>query len=234
MTTSRSSEELAMRDHVEAWGRKRWPDARVFHELVVNECRVDIAFICPLDLIGVEIKSSKDVLTRLDKQARVFYNSLPEFWVAIAPKWVDSPDKPYFHNEIVIGENGIVPQRWHSIRTQRNSAPYNAMLGLLWADEARAIAARKGCLSGKRTPLHTVIPELALRLTGAEILGEVCRELRGRPTKFKADEPVMLSPSANESPRRTPSLFSSSPPSQAPTGRAALEAAGRKGERDDG
>ncbi|MBR1122151.1 hypothetical protein JQ628_11550 [Bradyrhizobium lablabi] len=207
MTTNRSSEELLMREHVEAWGRKRWPSARVFHELVAGECRIDIAFICPNDLIGVEIKSSKDVLTRLDKQARVFRDCFPEFWVAIAPKWKDSPDKPYFHNEIVVGEEGIVPSQWHSIRPQRNKAPYNAMLGLLWADEARAIAARKGCLSGKRTPLHTVLPELALRLTGAEILNEVCRELRGRSTKFKADEPIRLEPQASA----VPNLFRSEP-----------------------
>lgn len=207
MTTNRSSEELEMRGHVEGWGRKKWPDARVFHELVAGECRVDIAFICPNDLIGVEIKSSKDVLTRLDKQARVFSECFPEFWMAIAPKWDGHPDKPWFHNEIVVGESGVVPSQWHS-RPSRNKAPYNAMLGLLWADEARAIAARKGCLSGKRTPLHTVLPELALRLTGAEILAEVCRELRGRATKFKADDPIRNA-SGSAIDTRTPTFFRS-------------------------
>jgi hypothetical protein len=208
VTTNRSSEELQMREHVEAWGRKRWPAARVFHELVVGECRVDIAFICPNDLIGVEIKSSKDVLTRLDKQASVFGACFPEFWMAIAPKWVGHPDKPWFHNEIVVGEEGIVPDRFYH-RASRNKAPYNAMLGLLWADEARAIAARKGCLAGKRTPLQTVMPELALRLTGAEILAEVCRELRGRGTKFKADAPIRLDEDLAR-PRLRPTLFGAS------------------------
>jgi hypothetical protein len=65
------------------------------------------------------------------------------------------------------------------------------MLGLLWADEARAIAGRKGCLSNKRQSLTGLLPELALRLTGAEILEEVCRELRARSTRFKADPPII-------------------------------------------
>lgn len=190
MTTNRSSEELAMRDHVETWGRGRWPDARVFHELVIGECRLDMAFIRPKDLIGVEIKSSKDVLTRLEKQKQIFGQCLPEFWLAIAPKWRDSPDKPYFRNEIVVGENGVEPSLYGGWQPFRNSGVYSAMLELLWADEARSIAARKGCLSGKYVPRHTVIPELALHLTGAEILEEVCRELRGRSTKFKADAPI--------------------------------------------
>lgn len=204
MTTNRSSEELAMRGHVETWGRARWPAARVFHELVISDCRIDIAFILPRDLIGVEIKSSKDVLTRLEKQTRVFGQSLPEFWLAIAPKWKDSPDKPYFRNEIIVGENGVEPCRYGGSNPLRNGVVYSAMLELLWADEARSIAARKGCLSDKRTPRHTVIPELALRLTGAEILEEVCRELRGRGTRFKADAPIR---DASHRVTRQPNLF---------------------------
>lgn len=203
MTTNRSSEELAMRDHIEAWGRQRWPDARVFHELVVSECRVDIAFIRPSDLIGVEIKSSKDVLTRAERQVRVFGEHFPEFWVAIAPKWKDHPDKPFCYNEIVVGENGVEPNRFF-LRAQRNGQCYSTMLNLIWADEARAIAGRKGCLSNKRQSLTSLLPELALRLTGAEILEEVCRELRSRSTKFKADPPVY---DAKRIETRAPNLF---------------------------
>lgn len=191
MTMNRSSEELEMRDFIEVWGRARWPDARVFHELVVGECRVDVAFIRPNDLIGVEIKSSKDVLTRLEKQARVFHDHLPEFWIAIAPKWKDHKDKPYFQNEIVVGDTGVVPHGYgYRCPPRRNGLCYATMLNLIWADEARAIASRKGCLSNKWQTLTSLMPELALRLTGAEILEEVCRELRGRPTKFKADAPI--------------------------------------------
>lgn len=207
MTTNRSSEELVMRDHIEAWGRAKWPDARVFHELVVSDCRVDIAFIRPKDLIGVEIKSSKDVLTRLEKQVRIFHNHFPEFWVAIAAKWKDAPGKPYIHNEIVVGENGVVHSGWH-VRPRRNGQCYSTMLNLIWADEARAIAARKGCLSNKRQSLTSLLPELALRLTGSEILEEVCRELRSRPTKFKADAPVYDAPRTRAAP---PNLFGGSP-----------------------
>lgn len=178
-----------MRGHIETWGRAKWPDARVFHELVVSDCRVDMAFIRPNDLIGVEIKSSKDVLTRAEKQVRTFGMHFPEFWVAIAPKWENHPDKPYCHNEIIVGETGIEPRRFY-FRPQRNGQCYSTMLSLVWADEARAIAGRKGCLANKRQSLTSLLPELALRLTGAEILEEVCRQLRSRPTAFKADPPI--------------------------------------------
>lgn len=205
MTTNRSSEELMMRDQIETWGRGRWPDARVFHELVVSDCRVDIAFIRPRDLIGIEIKSSKDVLTRAEKQVRVFGMHFPEFWVAIAPKWKDHPDKPYCYNEIVVDESGVDRGVYGGWRPQRNGQCYSTMLGLVWADEARAIAGRKGCLSNKRQSLASLLPELALRLTGGEILEEVCRELRSRPTKFKADPPVYEG--AKPEKRSLPNLF---------------------------
>lgn len=199
----RSSEELMMRDHVEAWGRERWPDARVFHELVISDCRIDMAFIRPDDLIGVEIKSSKDTLDRLDKQMRVFRDHIPEVYVALAPKWKDAPGTSWHHNEIIVDEAGVQKERYVH-KPSRNKTVYSNMLHLIWADEARSIAARKGCLTGPRQTLESLVRELALVLTGYEILTEVCRELRSRPTKNKADAPI-ADPSFR--PRKSPNLF---------------------------
>lgn len=57
-----------MRRAIEAWGRERWPDARLVHELVVaQERRIDMAFIQPGNIVGIEIKSSRDTLDRLDE-----------------------------------------------------------------------------------------------------------------------------------------------------------------------
>lgn len=192
MTTNRSSEELAMRDRIEAWGRARWPDARVVHELVCGECRIDMAFVRPSDLIGVEIKSSKDVMTRAEKQYKAFNAMLPEVWIAIAPKWKDAKDKPFFSNEMIVTpEEGVKPSYpgagW---RARRNGLVYCDMLHLLWAEEARQIAFRHRLDVTKRTPQHTVTPMLALKLTGEQILHEVCRELRGRNAFWKADAPI--------------------------------------------
>lgn len=45
MSPRRSAEETEMRALVETWGRSRWPGARCVHELVISECRIDMAFI---------------------------------------------------------------------------------------------------------------------------------------------------------------------------------------------
>lgn len=211
MTThNRSGEELAMRGAIEAWGRARWPDARVFHELTIGMCRADLAFICPADLIVVEIKSSRDTLDRLDKQMRVFKEHVPEVWVALAPKWKDDSKKPFIANEMFVTESAIETVCSWRRTPDRNGLCYNAMLHLLWAEEARAIAGRKSCLSNKRQPLHSVVPELALHLTGKEILEEVCRELRGRYTAYTADEPVYCE--RRPMPAYAPNLFASALP----------------------
>lgn len=189
MAMKRSSEELVMRDLVEAWGRARWPDARVVHELVCSECRIDVAFVCPNDLIGVEIKSSKDTLDRLEKQLRVFGEHLPEVWLAIAPKWESDKTKPFVMNEIVVSGDDPVRIR-HGGRPHRNKLIYNDMLRLLWAEEARAIAARHQLDVSKRTPLYKVLPIIAAKLTGEEIMRGVCAELRGRNAFWKADAPT--------------------------------------------
>ena len=63
---NRSSEELEIRAAVETWGRAKWPGSRVVHELVTGSCRIDMAFIQSDHIAGVEIKSSRDRLARLD------------------------------------------------------------------------------------------------------------------------------------------------------------------------
>jgi len=72
------------------------------------------------------------------------------------------------------------------------------MLRLLWADEARAIAARMRVSYHPRSPLYTLIPALARALTGDEIVKEVCRELRAReafpiaPDHPPSDPPILI------------------------------------------
>ena len=64
MTTNRSSEELAMRDLVVPELRRRWPTARIIHELPTrySSNRIDLAAVTESAIIGVEIKSSRDVI----------------------------------------------------------------------------------------------------------------------------------------------------------------------------
>lgn len=194
---NRSSEELAMREAVAAWGRARWPSARVVHELVCRECRIDMAFISANHLAGIEIKSSKDKLDRLEKQLFTFTRYLPEVWLAIEPKWGE--DAPYGSprltvdlatNKIEVWGQWYKPDR--SITAQ--------MLHLLWRDELAAIAGRKRIDQSKRATIGFLLPLLARKLTGDEIVEEVCRELRGRAAFAAESDP----PIWDEAPRRVP------------------------------
>jgi hypothetical protein len=80
----RSDNELKMREAVEAWGRPRWPNARVVHELVMGRgaVRADVAFITPNHIAVVEIKSDRDDTDRLLHQAGMFRAAVPELWIA--------------------------------------------------------------------------------------------------------------------------------------------------------
>lgn len=172
-----------MRDLVVAWGRRRWPGARMVHELTIGECRVDVAFIDTHHVAGVEIKSSLDNLDRLSKQVDVFRRGLPEFWLALAPKWVDVIEKDYHAgawstDKIIV--DGEVREPWGGTASvdRRVTVP---LLDLLWRDELAAIARRKRLLQvASGITVGGLAALLARRLTGDEIVAEACAELRAR------------------------------------------------------
>lgn len=85
----RSEEEGQMRVIVEQHLRQRWPGARIIHEfpLRYSSRSLDMAAILPSEIIAVEIKSSKDVIDRLENQLRAFAPICTRIMVALAPKW---------------------------------------------------------------------------------------------------------------------------------------------------
>ncbi|WP_353744953.1 sce7726 family protein [Methylobacterium sp.] len=182
---------------VEAWGRARWPGARVMHEMKVGSCRLDIAFVLPAHMIGVEIKSERDTLTRLAGQIRDYAREIPELWVAVAPRWLTGLNELPWRVGRVVVENGAVSETLHSERFSRTheakademlTAP---MLHLLWRAEAHALARAHQIKLPARMPLHTAVKVLARQLTGDQIVAGVCGALRARPTTFAADPPVI-------------------------------------------
>ena len=82
-TKYRSHDELNIRKAPEGWGRRKSPEARQVHELVVGRgtSRCDVAFVEPANLIGVEIKSGYDHTTRLFDQPAIFSLAMPEVWI---------------------------------------------------------------------------------------------------------------------------------------------------------
>lgn len=89
MTTNRSGEELAMRALIVPELRRRWPSARIIHELPLRYStrRIDLAAVTETEIIAVEIKSSRDVTGRLEDQLRGFMPISNRIIVALAPKW---------------------------------------------------------------------------------------------------------------------------------------------------
>lgn len=69
--TSPAEERLRLK--AEAMLRRRHPDARIIHELVLaqGDARIDLAAVTPDLVVLAEIKSEKDVLTRLPHQAEM-------------------------------------------------------------------------------------------------------------------------------------------------------------------
>lgn len=201
---NRSREELAMRDLIETWGRKRWPGSRCVHELVVGECRVDIAFINDSHLAVVEIKSSADTLARLEKQIRTFRRHCPEVWLAIAPRWadkdftalMDATGYAQCHRITVDARSGALDQGYtHRSIDYTVTAP---MLDLLWRDELLRVCKRTRCFMGNKGTMREFVDLLSRKMTGDEIVREVCRELRARHEGrigiafAKADAPIRL------------------------------------------
>jgi hypothetical protein len=173
-----------MRAVVSAWGRRRWPGSRIIHELALGERRVDMVFVGDRDIIGVEIKSSKDTLARLPAQMKEFGRYLPELWLAFAPKWKDADELHDVPNAILI-ENGEVVAWSENRRSKpsRDELVCSRMLELLWTGEAQAVAQRTGVIPGAPSRQMAAITKkmLARLLTGNEILAEVCRCIRERP-----------------------------------------------------
>lgn len=181
-----------MRDAVMAWGRKRWPDVRVLHELVIGTRRIDLLFVSTNDLAAVELKSGNDRLDRLEGQLREYSFYLPEIWVAVARKWAKHKELRG-HNLIVV-DPPDVKERRPGKKPQRDELVCSRLLELLWQSEAMRIAQRTGVLPPvmhKRLPADHVKKLLARLLTGNEIIREVCTELRARPlVGLRSDGPT--------------------------------------------
>ena len=104
-----SLEEQEIRVAVEAWGRARFGDVRIIHELALGERRIDMVFVGLADIVGVEIKGPRDSLSdgRLPEQLREFNFYLPEVWLAVAPRWLKHRDVKRRQNLLLPTEQGI-------------------------------------------------------------------------------------------------------------------------------
>lgn len=81
--------EERIREKVEAALRRRRPDARIIHELVLRQGaeRIDLAAVWDDGMILAEIKSERDKLSRLQAQLKAAGAVGCEVWLCVAEKW---------------------------------------------------------------------------------------------------------------------------------------------------
>jgi hypothetical protein len=184
-----SPEEARIRAAIASWGQRRWPGYRCIHEVALSERRIDMAFVGIKDIAGIEIKSSRDRLDRLEEQIEEYRRWLPEIWVAVATRWQHHEAVRSARGNLIVvddrpGDSCAAIELRPGRRPYRDELVCSRMLGLLWREEAARIAQRTGVIPGTsptRDPRHKILPLLARLLTGNEIMREVCTELRQRP-----------------------------------------------------
>lgn len=185
-----------MRCALIAWGRLRWPGARVLEELEVGSCRVDLAFVQSDHVAAIEIKSSADTLARLDRQINNFTRSIPEVWVGVAPKWLEHLQELPWQVGRLIVKDGVVSEvmkyprcelRYPAIVDRVMTVP---MLHLCHRAELLAIASDNGLKHSPRARIKDLIELQARKLTGDQIITGCCRQLRARDRGWPGDEPM--------------------------------------------
>lgn len=213
MPQYRSNEELAMRALIVPELRRRWPDARIIHELPLRYStnRIDLAAVTLTEIVSVEIKSSRDVCDRLEKQLRSFLPISSRVIVALAPKWnvelpclkmdrgngITSYTRQRTEAQEVIKRVGGHTETWTvdadagsfkvTEQCYRSNRPWLAkMLDMLHVAELVEIASRYRCWTGKRPVHETLVAACSELMVGREIIGAVCAALRARAA-FAAD-----------------------------------------------
>lgn len=182
-----SQAEERIRAKAEAMLRRRFPDARIIHELVLKQggCRIDLAAVTDDFIALVEIKSERDVLTRLPAQIDAMLAVGDLFAVCVA-----EPVRPKIKRAYEPGEGLKIPWGvalfveegdafgedrfgdFNDLQPRRLCNPADR-LEMLWADELKAISGTN--LS--RQPAKHLICET---MTGRQIRRAVCSALRAR------------------------------------------------------
>jgi hypothetical protein len=180
--------EERIRAKAEAMLRRRFPEARIIHELVLQQggCRIDLAAVTPDLLALVEIKSERDVLSRLPDQIEAALRVGDLFAVCVAEKvrakircsWEsgEGVKVPWGVPVMVETDEGFAAdyhdRDFTNLKPARLCNPADR-LEMLWAAELMRI-------SGTKYPRQRAKHLICETMTGREIRRAVCRELRLR------------------------------------------------------
>lgn len=200
--------EKPLRDAVDAWMRVRWPDARIVHELIMDRgsIRLDVAAITPDRLIVAELKSWGDTMGRSIHQTGMAFMAAQEVWLITDRRHradIDMlqhllPGLGVAHGSRLgpiesphlAGERAVEIEVCAEAQDTRSHAV--AQLSLLWVPELCDEALRHRIKFTKATNHTTLVSDMAERMVANDIRRAVCRQLRAREARWRADPAIPL------------------------------------------
>lgn len=163
------------------------PNTRIVEEMGIwsGSARVDIAVING-ELCGIELKSARDTLERLDRQAELYNQVFDRVILVAAERHIE---KVYSRIPGWWGVTTAVEERTGSITLQdlrpaRRNRQLNALqlARLLWRTELLAILQRRGFDKGVRSKPAEVLARRAAEVFPTPLLAlEVREALKSRP-----------------------------------------------------
>lgn len=191
-----SAAEERIRGKAEAKLRAIFPDARIIHELVLKQggVRIDLAAVTPVRLVCVEIKSERDVMTRLPDQVTAMKRVSDAWAVVVADAWYDiARDIAGILHACSESELDGTVRSWAGLHGMERDAMKGmcnapARLDMLWAEELQRISGL-----GARANRTDCTRHIADTHTGAEVRKAVCAALRARSFP-RADPAIPINP----------------------------------------
>lgn len=210
--------ELQLREYAVERLRKLFPSSRIVHELNVagtGSNRIDVAAITSQVIVGLEIKSERDTLKRLDEQWSAFNRCCHFVIVAAHDKHFaeyredgrrdDVPSDWHLNHPLFLGKWAMEKHVWRwptpvehrhggwfrfdHVRDVQDQPKAADMLFMLWAEELRDECSRHRLPSSSRINRPEMVKNMVWLMTGREICEAVCRRLRMRAFA-EADAPM--------------------------------------------
>lgn len=195
MPAYRSDAEGLVRTAVVERLRKMRPQARIINEINSGlGNRFDLIAVSPAEIIAVEIKSEKDTLDLLPRQAKAMFDAAHRVIIAHhakheidgywkAAKW-RYPEQP------IGNKTDEYHWKWMEPRLAiQESLPPKA-LDMIWKDELMVICRNYGIAAASRNTCGHLRAAIRWSMTGAQITKAVCAALRSRKC-IEADPPAL-------------------------------------------
>lgn len=198
--------ELALRNGMEDLMRRRMPEARMCHEMVMGArtVRADLVAVAPNHIAAIEVKGTYDDTSRLLHQIGMYQLCVPEVWMVVDSKHgadarlirhllpsvglIVADGATHLSRDWDAGERPVTMEIVEE-PVPRDPVPEMA-LEMLWAEELRSACAHLRIATGSKSARPAMIRAISEQCNSAEIQAVVCRELRGRDSLWRADPPV--------------------------------------------